>query len=143
MPIELDILSLTMMARLMDKPIDYIKERTYSFQEMQLHRAKSLEHNEHAQPKQVDKAHVELKDKGRRNGDLVLRNNSKLKNTFQRMFQIKWKGPFRVLNQFCNDTYKLIHMENFIQGARVNGSRLKKYLAGIIMFVVDVPKDGS
>ena len=65
-----------------------------------------------------------IKNKDIKGDDLVLRYNSKLNNTFQKKFQIKWEGLFRVVESFANCTYQLA---GTLHASRVNGFRLKKY----------------
>ena len=54
---------------------------------------------------------AEIKNKNMVEGDLVLRYNSKLDHTFQKKFQIKWEGPFQVMEKFDNGTYQLADLD--------------------------------
>lgn len=72
---------------------------------MQLGRSKALEHYEQMQDKNAARVSAKLKDKDIGIGDLVLRYNNKLDKTFQKKLQIKWEGPFRVLDCFPNGAY--------------------------------------
>ena len=78
-----------------------------------------------------------FKDKQITKGDLVLRYNSKLDKTFQKKFQIKWEGPFLVLEGFPNGTYQLADMDGTPHVSRVNGLRLKIYHARLMMIAKD------
>ena len=98
MPIELEVMSLRMLSKLMDDVPDYFKERLIELQEMHLNRSKALEHYEHMLDKDAAKVNAELKDKNLGVGDLVLRYNRKLDKTFQKKFQLKWEGPFKVVH---------------------------------------------
>ena len=63
-------------------------------------------------------------------GDLVLCYNSKLDKTFKKNFQIKWEGPFRVVDGFANGTYQLADLDGTLHASRVNGLRLKIFMQG-------------
>ena len=68
---------------------------------------------------------------------MVLRYNSRLDKTFQKKFQIKWEGPFKVVGCFANGTFQLADMDGTWHDARVNGYRLKKYLERLMTIVKD------
>ena len=78
-----------------------------------------------------------MKNKGILQGDLVLRYNSKLDKTFQKKFQIKWEGPFKVMESFANGTYQLADLDGTLHASRVNGFRLKQYHARLMMVKKD------
>ena len=73
------------------------------------------------------------KNKGIEKGDLVLRYNSKLDKTFQKKFQVKWEGPFQVVECFANGTYQLANLDGTFHASRVNGLRLKLYHARLMI----------
>ena len=75
------------------------------------------------------RANEKMKSKGIMEGDLVLRYNSKLDKTFQKKFQVKWEGLFKVMKCFANGTYQLMDLDGTLHASRVNGLRLKKYCA--------------
>ncbi|MCO5548673.1 hypothetical protein L7F22_002132 [Adiantum nelumboides] len=56
---------------------------------------------------------------------------------FQKKFQIKWEGPFTVVNKFDNGTYQLADLDGAEHKYRVNGYRLKKYLARLMTVVTE------
>ncbi|MCO5558062.1 hypothetical protein L7F22_011638 [Adiantum nelumboides] len=61
----------------------------------------------------------------------------KLLNKLPKKFQIKWEGPFTVVNKFDNGTYQLADLDDAEHKYRVNGYRLKKYLARLMTIVKD------
>ena len=69
--------------------------------------------------------------------DLVHRYNSKLDKNFQKKFQIKWEGPFKVVHRFPNGTYQLANLDGMMHGAKVNGFRLKKSVSRLMIVVCD------
>ena len=94
------------------------------------------------QEKALERVNKKFKDKGIMKGDLVLRYNSKLDKTFQRKFQIKWEGPFKVVEGFANGTYQLSDLDGAWHASRVNGLRLKKYHAKLMMVMKDEVYEG-
>ena len=64
-----------------------------------------------------------------------MRYNSRLDNTFQKKFQIKWEGPFSLVSKFENDTYQLADLDGTEHKYRINGYRLKKYMARLMTVV--------
>ncbi|MCO5611042.1 hypothetical protein L7F22_065292 [Adiantum nelumboides] len=128
-----------MMLKLEEANHDALKERLLYLQCLQLDRALALEHYEQFLKTSQAKANAKVKDKGIKKGDMVLRYNSKLDSTFQKKFQIKWQGPFLVLDRFPNGTYQLADLNGTLHKARVNGYRLKKYYAGLMVVIEDEP----
>ena len=51
---------------------------------------------------------------------------------------MKWEGPFRVVDCFPNGTYQLADLDGALHASRVNGLRLKIYLARLMMVEKDV-----
>ena len=73
---------------------------------------------------------------------VVLRYNSKLDKTFQKKFQVKWEGPFKVVTCFPNGTYQLADLDGELHASRVNGIRLKRYYARLMVVEKeDMPED--
>ncbi|MCO5576142.1 hypothetical protein L7F22_029950 [Adiantum nelumboides] len=139
LPIEVEIPALKMMLKFEEENHDALKERLLYLQCLQLDRALALEHYEQVLKTSQAKANAKVKDKGIKKGDMVLRYNSKLDSTFQKKFQIKWQGPFLVLNRFSNGTYQLADLNGTLHKARVNGYRLKKYYARLMVVIEDEP----
>ena len=100
-------------------------------------RMKALEYYEKMQDKVLARVNEKVKEKGTTKGNLVLCYNIKLNKTFQKKFQIKWEGPFLVLEGFPNGTYQLADMDGTPHVSRVNGLRLKIYHARLMMIVKD------
>ncbi|MCO5555446.1 hypothetical protein L7F22_008991 [Adiantum nelumboides] len=139
LPIEVEIPALKMMLKFEEENHDALKERLLYLQCLQLDRALALEHYEQVLKTSQAKANAKVKDKGIKKGDMVLRYNSKLDSTFQRKFQIKWQCPFLVLDRFPNGTYQLAYLNGTLHKARVNGYRLKKYYARLMVVIEDEP----
>ena len=97
-----------------------------------------MEHYANMQEEKLKRVNAEIKNKNMVEGDLVLRYNSKLDHTFQKKFQIKWEGPFQVMEKFDNGTYQLADLDGALHANRVNGFRLKKYVARMMTLVSDV-----
>ena len=82
-----------------------------------------------------------MKSKGIKKGDLVLRYNRNLDKTFQKKFQVKWEGPFRVAESFANGTYQLENLDGTLNESRVNGMRLKIYHERLMIVEMEMQED--
>ena len=134
LPVEVEILALKLLS-LEEEQQDAWKKRLLDLQCLQLDSVMALDHYEDMSKKAQCKANESVKDKGIEKGDLVLRYNSRLDNTFQKKFQIKWEGPFSVVDKFENGTYQLADLGGTKHKYRVNGYRLKKYFARLMTVV--------
>ncbi|MCO5547997.1 hypothetical protein L7F22_001453 [Adiantum nelumboides] len=82
-----------------------------------------------------DKLDKEVKDKGIKEGDLVLRYDNRLDNRFDAKFETRWQGPYIVKKAFNSSYYQLMDLDGKEHPRKVNGYRLKPYLSCIL------PKD--
>ena len=89
------------------------------------------------QERTLAKVNQKIKNKDIKGDDLVLCYNSKLDKTFQKKFQIKWEGPFKVMESFANGTYQLADLDGTLHVSRVNGFRLKQNHARLMMVQKD------
>ncbi|MCO5555449.1 hypothetical protein L7F22_008994 [Adiantum nelumboides] len=137
LPIEVKIPALKLLSLGNGEQNNTWQKRLLDLQCLQLDRILALNYYEEVTKKAQIKANECVKDKGIEKGDLVLRYNSKLDNTFQKKFQIKWEGPFTVVNKFDNGTYQLADLDGAEHKYRVNGYRLKKYLARLMTVVTE------
>ena len=96
-----------MLKKLLGLSSDASKVRLLQLQEVQMDCMRALEHYEKMQEKTLSRVNEKIKEKGIAKRDLVLRYNGRLDKTFQKKFQIKWEGPFRVVDCFANGTYQL------------------------------------
>ena len=126
-----------MLEKLLGHTNDAFKERLLYLQRVRLDRMNALEHYEKMQGQTLEKMNKKVKDKGIKEGNLVLRYNSKLDNTFQKKFQVKWEGPFKVVSCFTNGTYQLANLDGTLHASRVNGLRLKPYHARLMIVEKD------
>ena len=137
LPMEVKLPAVKMLEKLLGHSNDAFKERLLHLQEVQLDRVRAVEHYEQMQDKALAKINERIKSKGIKKDDLVLRYNSKLDKTFQKKFQIKWEGPFRVMDCFENGTYQLVDLDGTPHASRVNGLCLKLYHARLMMVEKD------
>ncbi|MCO5614809.1 hypothetical protein L7F22_069093 [Adiantum nelumboides] len=137
LPVEVNFPAVKMLEKLLGPSSDAFKERLLQLQEVQLDRMSALEHYGHMQEKALEKINEKIKSKGIKKHDLVLRYNSKLDKTFQKKFQIKWEGPFKVVECFSNGTYQLANLDGVLHKSRVNGLHLKLYHARLMMVEQD------
>ena len=131
--VEVEIPALKMLEKVVGHSEDALTERLLQLQEAQLDRMSALDHYSKMQERALERINKKIKKKGIFEGDLVLRYNSKLDNTFQKKFQIKWEGPFKVENCFPNGTYQLANLDGTLHASRVNGLRLKPYHARLMI----------
>ena len=131
-----------MLEKLMGDSRDAFQERLLYLQRARLDRMSALEYYEKMQDRSLEKINKKIKDKGIEEGHLVLRYNSKLDKTFQKKFQVKWEGPFKVVECFPNGTYQLADLDDMLHALRVNGVRLKHYHARLMVVEKEeVPED--
>ena len=133
LPLEVEIPAVKMLEKMMGQPQNAFTERLLHLQKVQLDRMSAIEYYERTQDRALEKANKKIKKKGIAKGDLVLRYNSKLDKTFQKKFQIKWEGPFMVVDCFANGTYQLANLDGDLHDSRVNGLRLKPYHARLMI----------
>ncbi|MCO5609626.1 hypothetical protein L7F22_063856 [Adiantum nelumboides] len=75
-----------------------------------------------------DKLDKEVKDKGIKEGDLVLRYDNQLDNRFDAKFETRWQGPYIVKKAFNSSYYQLMDLDGKEHPRKVNGYQLKPYL---------------
>ncbi|MCO5559676.1 hypothetical protein L7F22_013277 [Adiantum nelumboides] len=126
-PMEVDIPAVNMLRKLLGQFSDAFKERLLQLQKVQLCRMSALEHYGQMQDKALEKINEKVKIKGIKKHDLVLHYNNKLEKTFQKKFQLKWEGPFKVVECFLNGTYQLAHLDGILHKSRKKGLHLKLY----------------
>ena len=137
LPIEVELPSVKMLEKFLGNTNDAFKKRLLYLQRVKLDRMSTLEHYEKMRGQTLEKMNKKVKDKGIKEGNLVLRYNSKLDNTFQKKFQVKWEGPFKVVSCFTNGTYQLANLDGTLHASRVNGLRLKPYHARLMIVEKD------
>ncbi|MCO5579123.1 hypothetical protein L7F22_032975 [Adiantum nelumboides] len=135
--VEVELPVVKIIEKLLGQSSDAFKERLLQLQEVQLDRMSALKHYGQMQEKALEKINEKIKSKGIKKHDLVLRYNSKLDKTFQKKFQIKWEGPFKVVECFSNGTYQLANLDGALHKSRVNGLPLKLYHARLMMVEQD------
>ena len=91
--------------------------------------------------KRQEAENEKMKEKGIEEGSLVLRYNSKLDSTFHTAFQTKWEGPYKVEKKFKNGSYQLTYLDGKRHKRRVNGIRLKKYFARLMLAIKEEDRE--
>ena len=137
LPVDLKIPALKMLEKVVGHLEDALTERLSQLQKAQLDRMSALDHFSKMQERALERINKKIKKKGISKGDLVLRYNSKLDNTFHKKFQIKWEGPFKVETCFPNGSYQLVNLDGNLHASRVNGLCLKLYHARLMTVTVD------
>ncbi|MCO5557087.1 hypothetical protein L7F22_010643 [Adiantum nelumboides] len=88
------------------------------------------------EPTQVkDKLDKEVKDKGIKEGNLVLRYDNPFDNRFDAKFNTRLQGPYIVKEAFNSSYYQLMNLDGKEHPRKVNGYRIQSYLSCIL------PKD--
>ncbi|MCO5581722.1 hypothetical protein L7F22_035611 [Adiantum nelumboides] len=82
-----------------------------------------------------DKLNKKVKDKGIKEGDLVLRYDNRFDNRFDVKFNTRWQGPYIMKKAFNSSYYELMDLDGKEHCKKVDGYRLKPYLSRIL------PKD--
>ena len=135
---EVELPSVKMLEKFLGPTNDAFKGRLLYLQRVKLDKMSALEHYEKMQDRTYEKINKKFKDKGIKKGDLVLRYNSKLDSTFQKKFQVKWKGPFKKVETcFPNGNYQLVNLDGTLHASRVNGLHLKLYHAWLMTVTKD------
>ena len=80
----------------------------------------------------AEKFNATLKDKGIKDGDLVLKYDNRLDNRFDAKFEARWQGPYIVKKIFNSSYYQLMDLDGKEHSKKVNGYRLKPYLSRIL-----------
>ena len=137
LPVEVEISTLKMLEKVMGHSEDALTKRLLQLQEAQLDKMSALDHYTKMQDGALEKINKKYKKKEISKGDLVLRYNSKLNNTFQKKFQAKWEGPFKVESCFPNGTYQLATLDGTLHASRANGLGLRIYHAVLMTVVKD------
>ena len=74
-----------------------------------------------------------VKDKGIKEGDLVLKYDSRLDNRYDAKFEARWQGPYIVKEAFNSSYYLLMDLDGKEHSKKVNEyRRLKPYLSHIL-----------
>ena len=115
LPIQIEIPAIRMLLKLMDECSDGLEERLIFLERASLDRDVALQHYMQVREESIKRANEKVSDKGIEEGDLVLRYNSRLDKTMQKKFQIKWEGPFKVVQKFAhNGTFQLADLDGQI-----------------------------
>ena len=82
LPVEVEILALNMLEKVVGYSEDSLTQRLLQLQEAQLDRMSALDHYSKMQERALERINKKIKKKGIFEGNLVLRYNCKLDNTF-------------------------------------------------------------
>ena len=128
-PIELEIPTLQARKNEGKKEEDILAEQLLKWVELDNKRELAIECYRRQAERRKEAFDKEVKDKGISKGGLVLQYNSKLDNRYDAKFLPKWEGPYVVSEFFPSGYYQLMDLDGTLHKKKVNGYRLKPYLA--------------
>ncbi len=128
-PIELEIPTLQARKNEGKKEEDILAEQLLKWVELDNKRELAIECYRRQAERRKEAFDKEVKDKGISKGGLVLQYNSKLDNRYDAKFLPKWEGPYVVSEIFPSGYYQLMDLDGTLHKKKVNGYRLKPYLA--------------
>ncbi|MCO5561946.1 hypothetical protein L7F22_015572 [Adiantum nelumboides] len=134
-PIELNIPTMRLHGKAAQRKEEEWIDRLLTLVELEWKREVAYECYKRKATQVKDKLDKEVKDKGIKEGDLVLRYDNRLDNRFNAKFETRWQGPYIVKKAFNSSYYQLMDLDGKEHPRKVNGYRLKPYLSQIL------PKD--
>ncbi|MCO5598503.1 hypothetical protein L7F22_052600 [Adiantum nelumboides] len=134
-PIELNIPTMRLHGKAAQRKEEKWTYRLLTLAELEWKREEAYECYKRKATQVKDKLDKEVKDKGIKKGDLVLRYDNRLDNRFDAKFETRWQGPYIVKKAFNSSYYQLMDLDGKEHPRKVNGYRLKPYLSRIL------PKD--
>ncbi|MCO5557327.1 hypothetical protein L7F22_010888 [Adiantum nelumboides] len=134
-PIELNIPTMRLHGKAAQRKEEEWTDRLLTLAELECKREVAYECYKRKATQVKDKLDKEVKDKGIKEGDLVLRYDNRLDNRFDAKFETRWQGPYIVKKAFNSSYYQLMDLDGKEHPRKVNGYRLKPYLSRIL------PKD--
>ncbi|MCO5613208.1 hypothetical protein L7F22_067484 [Adiantum nelumboides] len=134
-PIELNIPTMRLHGKAAQRKEEEWTYRLLTLAELERKREVAYECYKRKATQVKDKLDKKVKDKGIKEGDLVLRYDNRLDNRFDAKFETRWQGPYIVKKAFNSSYYQLMDLDEKKHPRKVNGYRLKPYLSRIL------PKD--
>ncbi|MCO5601879.1 hypothetical protein L7F22_056005 [Adiantum nelumboides] len=134
-PIELNIPTMRLHGKATQRKEEEWTDHLLTLAELEWKREVAYECYKRKATQVKDKLDKEVKDKGIKEGDLVLRYDNRLDNRFDAKFETRWQGPYIVKKAFNPSYYQLMDLDGKEHPRKVNGYRLKPYLSRIL------PKD--
>ena len=131
-PIELNIPTIRLMGRGMQGEQEAWIDRLLTLAELEWKRELAYECYRRKATQAKEKFNATVKDKGIKEGDLVLKYDSRLDNRFDVKFVTRWQGPYIVKKAFNSSYYLLMDLDGKEHSKKVNGYRLKPYLSRIL-----------
>ena len=131
-PIELNIPTIRLMGRGMQGEQEAWIDRLLTLAELEWKRELAYECYRRKATQAKEQFNATVKDKGIKEGDLVLKYDSRLDNRFDVKFVTRWQGPYIVKKAFNSSYYLLMDLDGKEHSKKVNGYRLKPYLSRIL-----------
>ncbi|MCO5586543.1 hypothetical protein L7F22_040484 [Adiantum nelumboides] len=134
-PIELNIPTMRLHGEAAQRKEEEWTDHLLTLAELEWKREAAYECYKRKATQVKGKLDKEVKDKGIKEGDLVLRYANRIDNRFDAKFETRWQGPYIVKKAFNSSYYQLMDLDGKEHPRKVNGYRLKPYLSRIL------PKD--
>ncbi|MCO5579961.1 hypothetical protein L7F22_033828 [Adiantum nelumboides] len=131
-PSELNIPTMRLRGKAAQRKEEEWTDRLLTLAELEWKREAAYECYKRKATQVKDKLDKEEKDKGIKEGDLVLRYENRLDNRFDAKFETRWQGPYIVKKAFNSSYYQLMDLDGKEHPRKVNGYRLKPYLSRIL-----------
>lgn len=126
LPIELEVPSLRIALDERLSDTESLHSRLMKLEELDEIRAVALFHMEATQKRRKSYYDSKLRPKCFMPNDLVLLYDSRF-NHFPGKFQVRWHGPYRVIEGFSNGSVQLEDFTGHRFSTRINGNRLRLY----------------
>ena len=116
-----------MLVRQVEPATDHLKNRILDLERLQLDRDEAIAHYAKQAEQRRDRFDQGIRDKGLKEGMLVLRYDNRFDTRKDKKFMPRWEGPFIILKRYSNGSYNLTDATGKLHYTRVNGWRLKPY----------------
>ncbi|MCO5610844.1 hypothetical protein L7F22_065086 [Adiantum nelumboides] len=120
-PIELNIPTMRLHGKAAQRKEEEWTDRLLTLAELEWKREAAYECYKRKATQVKDKLDKEVKDKGIKEGDLVLRYDNRLDNRFDAKFETRWQGPYIVKKAFNSSYYQLMDLDGKEHPRKVNG----------------------
>ncbi|MCO5612058.1 hypothetical protein L7F22_066320 [Adiantum nelumboides] len=142
-PIELNIPTMRLHGKAAQRKEEEWTDRLLTLAELEWKREVAYECYKRKATQVKDKLDKEVKDKGIKEGDLVLRYDNRHDNRFNAKFETRWQGPYIVKKAFNSSYYQLMDLDGKEHPRKVNGYRVKPYLSQILLKDLQVQRQKS
>ena len=120
-PIELNIPTMRLTGKGAQEEQEAWVDRLLTLVELEWKREAAYECYRRKALQSAEKFNATLKDKGIKDGDLVLKYDNRLDNRFDAKFEARWQGPYIFKKIFNSSYYQLMDLDGKEHSKKVNG----------------------